>query len=86
MSNKALDTFINPKAVIVIAITPKNNPIINKIKLPSFFNALNPIVITIGAINNKGKAIAKRLNALNNEGLFSFKRIIIYSISNITIF
>jgi len=86
LSNNALDTFINPNAVIVIAIIPKSNPMINNRKLPSFFNALNPIVITIGATNNKGKAIAKRLNALNIEGLFFFKRIIVYRISDITIF
>jgi hypothetical protein len=39
--------------------------------------------MTIGAINNSGKAITKRLNALNKEDLFFFKRIIVYCISNI---
>lgn len=86
MSNKALDTFISPKAVIVMAIIPENNPMINSIKSPSFFKALNPIVMTIGAINSNGKAIAKCLKALNNVGLFFFKWIIVYCISNITIF
>lgn len=66
-----------------IAAKPNKMPIIKKIYLPSF-NALNPIVIRIGAPKSNGSATEKYLNPLEIVGFELPIFIAVYCGSNTT--